>query len=108
LRVDSVEKADGRSLQSHRMPLHPHQRTFPRCRQRRSDPRRNKRETSITTTLILEELHQLEGTLMTRPPEPSSCSARRSDPAFVRSLDANCPTFDFFLENAKPIFPYKI
>jgi hypothetical protein len=25
-----------------------------------------------------------------RPPEASSCSARRSDPAFVRSIDADC------------------
>jgi hypothetical protein len=52
------------------------------------------------TTLILEEMQQLEGTLITRPRPPalSSCSARRSDPAFVRSLDANYRAFDFFQE----------
>jgi hypothetical protein len=43
-------------------------------------------------TLILEEMQQREGTLMTppRPPALSSCSARRSDPTFVKSLAANC------------------
>jgi hypothetical protein len=61
--------------------------------ERCNDPRRNKREASIMTTLILEEMQQFEGTLITRPrpPAPSSCSARRSDPAFVRSLDAGLP-----------------
>jgi hypothetical protein len=50
------------------------------------------------TTLILEEM--LEGTLITRPrlPGPSSFSACRSDPAFVRSSMQIAARLIFFQE----------
>jgi hypothetical protein len=58
------------------------------------------RSTSIWVRLgrSLQSHRQLKSTLMTRPrpPEPSSCSTRRSDPAFVRSIDADYRALDFF------------
>jgi hypothetical protein len=39
---------------------------------------------SIMTTLILEEMHQLEGMLNDTAAGAFSCSARRPDPAFMR------------------------